>query len=637
MATDVSAMLLFESDPHRRKSHHLNQPYTNLRSLQVPYHLEPIQLAINVEQERSNVDEKDLNVITVKHQECKFNNVEERLERIEGTLSGLAEGLLRIETSKSSPGTPSEKSDDSRSTQEFRDPFKDGPQDLERTRVFHGHVLQDFNGHERYFRSISLASLMWEAHCFIDARDLQSPGSSRPQKNTESSRQLLESLNDISARDQLDFSHDGLPLVLPPKFILDSTIGPFFSQVHGLMPIFNRQNFDANVEAIYSGKSTGADRAWTMCFNNVVLLTLMPKTIQSHKQHSHMDAGLVKAFIDNFRRGYQHLDEFLRPKLCNIQVLITMVLVAQENFQSSISSFLLSQACQLARILGLHQQRLGTPGLDLVQQEERRNVFWSLYILDTTTSFTREKPKYLPLVDCDVDLPPSSTSTNSSGTIFVAKVRLAQVQENTYQSLYSAEAARWSSSKRQKRCEKLSRELERLEATFLGEPMGHSGWDGMTHFRKELQFALSTSRILIRRSRGESVQCHGGLEEAVKCLSIFLSLKDEKGNFGANTVLLRVLDEPSAPEEIKILNEVTNGLHDLQSQKGPDARSCSPLPVACALMDALAKLTMQHHTDDEDLFNDFNDPRTLNCSESSIEVLETNYRAGRALFDVRSD
>ncbi len=215
------------------------------------------------------------------------------------------------------------------------------------------------------------------------------------------------------------------------------------------------------------------------------------------------------------------------------------VLVAQENFQSSVSAFLLSQACSLARSMGLHQQRLGTPGLEAWQQEERRSVFWSLYILDTTTSFTREKPKYLPLADCDVDLLPSSNPIDISGATFTAKVRLAELQENIYQSLYSAEAARCSSSKRRKQFAKLSGDLERLGTTCLSETTSGLGQDGLEHFQKELEFAFCTSRILLYRSRRENLHSQSGLNEAARCLDIFLSLRDEKGSVGANSVLLR--------------------------------------------------------------------------------------------------
>lgn len=251
----------------------------------------------------------------------------------------MADSLLRLESSKSSPGSSSDKTEDTRSIQEGHDSLKDDLQDQESTGVLHGQVLRDVNGHERYFRSISLASLMWEARCIIDTKTVLAKIPSNSQSLSESSRQLLACCSDISVRDQLDLSHDGLPFVLPPKFILDATVGPFFSEIHGLMPIFNRQNFDAKLEAIYAGRSTGSDRAWTMCFNNIVLLTLMPKIIQSQKQHTHMDAGLVKSFLDNLRRGYQHLDEFLQPTLCNVQVLITMVSLNWHLEEDSLASF----------------------------------------------------------------------------------------------------------------------------------------------------------------------------------------------------------------------------------------------------------------------------------------------------------
>ena len=189
--------------------------------------------------------------------------------------------------------------------------------------------------------------------------------------------------------------------------------------------------------------------------------------------------------------------------------------------------------------MGLHQQNLETPGLEAWEQEERYSVFWSLYILDTTTSFTREKPKYLPLADCNVNLPFSSNLTDNSSATFTAKIRLAQVQEKLYQGLYSAEAARWSSSKRQEQVANLSLELERLETICLGDSASGSGRDGFTHFQKELEFAFCTTRSLLYRSRTENPRCQRSVDEAARCLDIFLSLRGERSSFGANSVLLR--------------------------------------------------------------------------------------------------
>ena len=235
----------------------------------------------------------------------------------------------------------------------------------------------------------------------------------------------------------------------------------------------------------------------------------------------------------------------LRPRFANqlssgkLSLTCPQVLVAQENFQGSVSAFLLAQACCLARSIGLHQQGLGSPGLEDSVLEERRNVFWSLYILDTTTSFIREKPKYLPLADCDVNLPPSTYPAGSPGATFAAKARLAQVQEEIYQRLYSAEAALLNPSKRRERFTKLFGDIERLETKSLGECPGRPGRGEFTHFQKELQFAFCTSRSLLYRSQRASLQCQNGLDEARRCLDIFMSLRDEKNNIGAISALLR--------------------------------------------------------------------------------------------------
>lgn len=76
-----------------------------------------------------------------------------------------------------------------------------------------------------------------------------------------------------------------------------------------------------------------------------------------------------------------------------------------------------------------------------------------------------------------------------------------------------------------------------------------------------------------------------------------------------------VLNEESVSEETKTLNEVIVGLRDLQSHKSHSARSCSPLPVACALMATIEKAKTQGEDEDQDLFKDFNDTEGINSSK----------------------
>jgi hypothetical protein len=77
----------------------------------------------------------------------------------------------------------------------------------------------------------------------------------------------------------------------------------------------------------------------------------------------------------------------------------------------------------------------------------------------------------------------------------------------------------------------------------------------------------------------------------------------------------------SATEEVKLLSEVVEALRYLQSQKSASAKFCSPLPVACALMDMIGKVK-QSSNDYQELFQDSSN--TGNVSGEFSKVLENH-------------
>jgi hypothetical protein len=194
--------------------------------------------------------------------------------------------------------------------------------------------------------------------------------------------------------------------------------------------------------------------------------------------------------------------------------------------------------------MGIHQQRKSEQGLEPWQQEERRHVFWALYILDTTTSFAREKPKYLPMADCDVDLALFADDTFTRD-IFIPRIRLAQEQEKIYKAMYSTRAARCSLSRRKKNFAQLVANLEELEKSFPCISIHDTadctvGCNG-PHIQRELEFGFRTTRILLYRSQLESSNAKECVEDSIKCLKIFMDLKAEKFHIGAYSVILRYL------------------------------------------------------------------------------------------------
>jgi hypothetical protein len=115
--------------------------------------------------------------------------------------------------------------------------------------------------------------------------------------------------------------------------------------------------------------------------------------------------------------------------------------VALDNFQIEIAELLLQQSCQVAVSMGLHQQSPSPDGLTAAEVRERRNVFWTLSVLDKHFSLLTGTSCRLPSYDCAVPLPEPEPG-HTRGRFFVARIRLARIQERIYVALYSAAALR---------------------------------------------------------------------------------------------------------------------------------------------------------------------------------------------------
>ncbi|OBT66282.1 hypothetical protein VE03_04350 [Pseudogymnoascus sp. 23342-1-I1] len=596
------------------------------------------QPVISVELEKLSAGVKDLSVTTARSLERavrsgKLLSIEDRLKQIQEALAGVAITADHIKLlAESSSANSSQGSDGSKAYS------KESPGTVEETaeqnasRGTSGQVLYDTYGQARYFHSTSLASLNFQSSKTMDAvmggmREL--PGGSRSLHDPTV-------LQDFTNRS--DLSCDGLPLVLPPRVILDAIVGPFFSDIHGILPIFDRENFTRNLNEMYSQKPGYINRAWALCFTNVVLLTLVPKALQTP-----MDRDILKSFTDNSRRGFQYLTQFFQPDLCNIQALITMVLVVQENGEASLSNLFLSQACQLARAMGLHQLAREQHQLEDRLREEYMNVFWSLYILDTTSCFTMDKPKYLPLIQCHVGLPRHDPDRP---TAFVPRILLAQEQEDIFNSLYSAEAMEWSTVRRNQHCSRLLARLETLEERFPGMYLKAS--ENTNHVRfQDLEFAFRTSRILIQRSRIQDSGPSNLTQDVVQSLELFLSLQNNKTDMEAQSILLRLLEthsfvaffqlfdcvvlEPRDVARLASLEAISKALRSLQSSKVSSGATASHLSTMCTAVDKLLSLK-SYIGRDEEMTENHNLNEYSSLSQTNLICLSESGEEGVNVF-----
>lgn len=113
--------------------------------------------------------------------------------------------------------------------------------------------------------------------------------------------------------------------------------------------------------------------------------------------------------------------------------------VALDHFGTELAGLFIQQACALALGMGLHHES----GLFQDQQSdeacERRNLYWTLFILDKNWSLVKGKPCYLPSSETSIALPEESESVLCRD-YFLARIKLAQIQEDIYIKLYSARA-----------------------------------------------------------------------------------------------------------------------------------------------------------------------------------------------------
>lgn len=186
----------------------------------------------------------------------------------------------------------------------------------------------------------SLASLLRDISLALES-NLDSKGCSRmdddPDKNIQECLAILEDISkSLLADDSWDLTGESLPPKLPPKGLLDASLESYFRQVNPALPVFDEDSFYNNINKNYEAGSDQANRAWIMCFNNVILQTLNAKTASSFtkkpqsQESSPLSADtettILTPFLVNLRRAVGRLDYFHKPSLVSVQALMSMVI-----------------------------------------------------------------------------------------------------------------------------------------------------------------------------------------------------------------------------------------------------------------------------------------------------------------------
>jgi len=127
---------------------------------------------------------------------------------------------------------------------------------------------------------------------------------------------------------------------------------------------------------------------------------------------------------------------------------------------------LVATAARLGHSIGLHRW-LDDFGLSEEQADERRNVFWILFIIDKGMSLQSGRPSIIQDQDIGVSLPKAKPdqffpSGKRVFNTFIVSAKLALIESRVYSELYSARARTRSVLQRLVAIGKLDSELQKL-------------------------------------------------------------------------------------------------------------------------------------------------------------------------------
>ena len=129
---------------------------------------------------------------------------------------------------------------------------------------------------------------------------------------------------------------DGSVLTGPPLVIVEAMIEPYFEMVNPHMPLWTKESFRHLMDSASETSNASDKRAYDVCANNLVLLTLQAKSLHSRAVSnrssteapgaSSIDMDLIKSFIANAKRALENVELLLlNPSLLSLQALLSLV------------------------------------------------------------------------------------------------------------------------------------------------------------------------------------------------------------------------------------------------------------------------------------------------------------------------
>ncbi|KAJ5343677.1 uncharacterized protein N7506_003501 [Penicillium brevicompactum] len=150
-----------------------------------------------------------------------------------------------------------------------------------------------------------------------------------------------------------------------------------------------------------------------------------------------------------FEADIKNHDVIAVPSFENVIALAMGILKAQDEANPLMGCHLISTAVRHCQMLGYHRESAYKNPKDEDASNKRR-IFWTIYVFDKTMSLLLGRASYLQDFDMDVKTPAASSDPAISpwDEAFYWMIKLAEVQGNTYNKLYSPAAIKHSSQER---------------------------------------------------------------------------------------------------------------------------------------------------------------------------------------------
>ncbi|PYH69346.1 Zn(II)2Cys6 transcription factor [Aspergillus vadensis CBS 113365] len=384
------------------------------------------------------------------------------------------------------------------------------------------------------------------------------PSGSLLQAQITSASALFQRL-DTDKPPLLDFlQYDDQSPSLPPRAFLEAFIDTYFTELSPLLPIYDRQSVLTAMRTQYETLDA-PDPAWFVSLNSILLQTLEGKSTTAKKTSMiPLEASLITHLLQNIRQCFNNFQRLLEPRMANVQALLNLALVALKYFHFTLFETVFTQACELAKSMGLHRSM----GNAARQCAECRDLFWSLFIIDKHTSLITGTPCLLPSYDVGLPLPTSSGILLSDQ--FDARISLARIQERISRRLY-ASILRVSRKSLRRRAYKLIRRLNDWTTQHSHILYPPASTTTTAQQAIELRYALCICHVLVQRCIPASESRQVRLEHARTGLQLLQELcesyhpGDNISGFSMfESILLRYPIAPFLEVYIHLLNRENN-------------------------------------------------------------------------------